>query len=53
MTAALLAQTDNVICNSSATNEIDINETGVNIWGDNVEKLVGDGIVSRPTLLKS
>ncbi len=48
MTAALLAQTDTMsYVISSATNEIDINETGVNIWGDNVEKLVEDGIVFK------
>lgn len=48
MTNALLAQTDAMsYVISSANNDIDINETGKNIWGDDVEKLVEDGIVFR------
>ena len=48
MTAALLAQTDAMsYVISSTNNDVDINETGINIWGDNVDKLVQDGIVFR------
>lgn len=48
MTNALLAQTDAMsYVISSANNDVDLNETGKNIWGDDVEKLVEDGIVFR------
>lgn len=48
MTAALLAQTDAIsYVISSTNNDVDINETGINIWGDNVDKLVQDGIIFR------
>lgn len=48
MTNALLAQTNAMsYVISSANNEVDLNETGINIWGDKVDKLVEDGIVYR------
>ena len=48
MTASLLAQPDALsYVISSANNDVDINETGINIWGDDVEKLVEDGVVFR------
>ncbi|MDR7870221.1 MAG: flavocytochrome c [Tissierellaceae bacterium] len=48
MTAALLDQTNAMsYVISSANNDVDINETGENIWGDNVDKLVEDGIIFR------
>ncbi|TAH70176.1 MAG: flavocytochrome c [Anaerolineaceae bacterium] len=48
MTAALLAQTDAMsYVISSTNNDVDINESGINIWGDNVDKLIQDGIVFR------
>lgn len=48
MTNALLAQTDAMsYVISSANNDVDINETGKNIWGDDVDKLVEEGIIFR------
>jgi fumarate reductase flavoprotein subunit len=48
MTNALLAQTNAMsYVISCANNEVDLNESGLNIWGDDVEKLVEDGVVFR------
>lgn len=48
MTNALLEQTNAMsYVISCASNEVDLNDTGINIWGDNVEKLVEDGVVFR------
>lgn len=48
MTAALLAQTDAMsYVITSANNDVEINESGINIWGDNIDKLVQDGIIFK------
>lgn len=48
MTNALLAQTNAMsYVISSGNNNVDINETGRNIWGDNVDSLVEEGIIFR------
>jgi len=48
MTNALLAQPDSMsYVISSANNDVEINESGITIWGDNVDKLVEDGVVFR------